>query len=1103
MVRVCLGRSVYTQSIFTYLKQNSKMKKLLMLTFFLVSALLQQAMAQNRTVSGKVTDASTSQPLPGVTVMVKGTSTGTATSADGTYTLNVPQGGNTLQFSFIGYRTTEKAIGNASTVNVALPLNTEQLSEVVVTALGVKREARTITYAAQEVEAKDLNITQGVNVKDALAGKVAGVQINGQAGSKLGSFGKIRIRGAISLTSDSDPLYIVDGVPTNDPNDIDMNNVESVNVLKGPNATSLYGQRAESGVVVITTKKGSGGLAVELTNATTWDKVARLPKQQNLYGKGYSGQDAFATFQFDPSSHRPEWEVFNGKRYIQWDDNYADESWGPKFDGQDYVPWYAWWKDSPYFGQTAKYNAQPNNLKDFYETGLTKKNGIAISGGNDRYNARLSYTNLDQSGITPYTDLAKHFVNTNFQFKATDRLTVTSNIRFTNSTINGDYDDDYGNQTSGSFNSWFGRDVEIGKLKELKDLTTPDGHSASWNWWGPDYYAFGGGFKKPAFWFNPYTFLENYKQTRTNNNFTGALTADYKINDNFEFSATGSRNASENRFEFFMPFFLANSAAPELYNAWSNSFGRQRATDSENNFSSMLKYQNRFGEFDVSAFVGGNIRQDEYSSLSAMMNPGAKSGGLIIPDLYDFSNAAEVPTPNSYVFEKEVRSIYGNASFGYKDMAYLDMSLRRDWSSALPADKNGYSYPAIGGSLIFSELVDFDFLSFGKLRAGWAQVGNDVGALRINPVYPIYPKAFKGETVVMTSPTTLVDPAIKPATNTSMEVGVDMKFLKNRIGMSLTYYDESRKDEIIPISISRASGYNNFLTNAGESRRRGVELALDGAVFRSENGFNWDATLNFAKNNTTIEALPGDLKAIAAPGGSSAFGFISVIHELGNQWGQLRGTGFARDDNGNKILQPNGLYKTVNNQFFGSVLPDFTGGFLNRFSYKGLSLVASIDFQKGGKFFSLTEQWGQYSGLLEETAGTNDKGKNVRDAVADGGGVHVVGVGENGEKIDTYVDAFSYFGQFYGNRLAEPFIHDASFIKLRDVSLSYDVSSLLSKNFFVKGATVGVVGRNLWLMSVSDDNVHRWDPSELSQTFGENGQLPGTRSYGVNVRLTF
>ncbi len=1090
------------------------MKKVLLLCFLLVSALLQQAMAQVRAITGRVTDASTNQPLPGVTVLVKGTTVGAATGADGNYSVNVPEGSNTLVFSFIGYQSIERAIGNATTVNVSLAIDNKQLSEVVVTALGMQREARTVTYATQEVKSEDLNITQGVNVKDALAGKVAGVQINGQAGSKLGQFGKIRIRGAISLTSDSDPLYIVDGVPTPDPNDIDMNNVESVNVLKGPNATSLYGQRAEAGVVVITTKKGSGNLSLEVNSSTVWDKVAYLPKYQNLYGRGYEGEASFGPFEFDPEAHPAEWEIFNGKRHFLWDNNYADESWGPKFDGQEYVPWYAWWpgteeNPNPYFGKTAKYEAQPDNIKNFYQTGVTKKNSFAISGGGEKYNARLAYTNLNQTGITPFTDLQKHFINTNFGFDATKRLHVDANIRYTTSEITGDQDDGYSNQTTGSFNSWFAREVDTRKLKELKDLETFNGHSASWNWWGPDYYSYyGGGFQKPAFWFNPYTFLERYEQVRTNNNLTGSLTATYKLDDHWSLSATGSRNITDYLFEDYFPSFLSNSAAPDMYNPWINSFGRYEFTQSENNYSSVLKYENRFGNFDVNAFVGGNIRRENYERFSAQMNPGAKTGGLFIPDVFIFPNAGIVPTSQTNIWEKQVNSLYGNASFGYKDMLYLDASYRRDWSSSLPSDKNGYGYPGIGASFIFSELInDFGALSFGKLRAGWAQVGNDVAALRINPVYSLGPQPFLGSDLMVYTPTTIVDPNLVPAKNTSFEAGFDVRFIKDRVGLSFTYYDESRKDEIIPVSISSGTGYTSFLTNAGESSRKGIEVALDGHIFQSENGFNWNVTMNYARNRTTVDALPEGLDAINAPGGSDDWEFVTVVHELGNNWGQLRGTGFATDDQGRRILQESGLYETETNKYFGSVLPDFTGGFINRMSFKGLSLVASIDFQKGGKFFSLTEQWGYYSGLLEETAETNDKGNNVRDAVADGGGVHVVGVDANGNAVDTYVEAMDYYMQFNANSIAEPFVHDASYVKLRDISLSYDLSRVLKnnliKNNLIKGASLGVVGRNLWLLSVADDNKHRWDPSELSQTFGENSQLPGTRSFGVNLQLTF
>ncbi|WP_421801318.1 SusC/RagA family TonB-linked outer membrane protein [Flagellimonas sp.] len=1059
--------------------------------------------AQSKTVTGKVTDGN-NLALPGANIIIEGTSTGVQTDFDGNYSIDV-DAGSVLLYSYIGFQQESRVVGSQSVINVSLQEDTQALDEVVVTALGMSRESKTLSYAVQEIKQEKLNITQDANIKTALAGKIAGVQINGQAGSKLGQSGKIRIRGAISLTSDNDALYVVDGIPGVDPNNIDMENIASLNVLKGPNATALYGQRADAGVVVITTKKGEGKMRVEINSSITADQVAYLPKYQNLYGGGYEGEDSWGTFgQELPMSSYPEmWQRFEGMRYIAWDNNYADESWGPKFDGQEYVPWYAFWPDSPYYGQTTKYEAQPNNIKNFYNTGFTFKNTLAVSGGGEKISARLSYTNLSQSGVTPYSKLDKHFISSNLDFNATDKLTIQTVLSYTNSNIDGNYNDGYGNQTSGSFNSWFSRGVDVSKLRELKDLNTPDGISTSWNWWGPDYYAYyGAGFRKPAFWFNPYTFLERYKQTRETNTYIGSITATYQFDEHWKASATASRNQENFSFRYELPNSLAFSAAPELYNAWINSFGVQKSQTVENNFSGLLEYETEFGEFDLNAFIGGNIRKDSFDRFSAQMNPQANSGGLIIPDLYDFANAGEVPTPATFRSRKQVNSVYTRFSLGYKDMLYLDGTYRKDWSSALPSDNNGYGYPSIGTSFLFSELLkDSKVLTFGKLRAGWAQVGSDVDALLINPIYGIGAKPFLGETVLQTVPTTIIDPELSPALNTSFEVGVDLKFLDNRIGLSATYYNETREDEIISISVPRGSGYNAFLTNAGESQRKGIELTLDTDIIRGED-FNWNLVTNFSRNRTTVNALPNGLDATAAPGGNSAFGVVNMIHELGNNWGQLRGTGIQRDENGTPVLNENGLYATNPNQYLGSVLPDFTGGLVNTLSYKNFTLTASVDFQKGGKFFSLSEYWGSYSGLLEETAAINDQGNNVRDAISDGGGVHVTGVDTDGSPMDVYVDAYDYFTQGRANNIAELFIHNASFIKLRDVSLTYRFPGKWVNNIF-ESASISLVGRNLALLSVSKDNKHRWDPSELSQTYGENGQVPGTRSYGLNVKINF
>ncbi|MAU16275.1 MAG: hypothetical protein CMH46_12145 [Muricauda sp.] len=1064
---------------------------------------IQFAQAQSKTVTGKVTDEY-DLPLPGANIIIEGSTIGVQTDFDGNYSIKADVG-STLVFSYIGYQQSRRIVGNQNVINVKLMQDTQTLDEVVVTALGMTRESKTLTYAVQEIKQEQLNITQDANIKAALAGKIAGVQINGQAGSKLGQSGKIRIRGAISLTSDNDALYVVDGIPGIDPNNIDMENIESLNVLKGPNATALYGQRADAGVVVITTKKGSGKMRVEFNSSITTDQVAYLPKYQNLYGGGYDGEDSWSILGEElPIETYPEmWHQYEGMRYIAWDNNYADESWGPKFDGQEYVPWYAWWPDSPYYGQTAKYSAQPNNIKNFYNTGYTFKNTFAVSGGGEKISARLAYTNLSQTGITPYTKLEKHFISSNLSFNATDKLTIETVVNYTNSKIDGNYNDGYGNQTSGSFNSWFSRGVDVDKLRELKDLNTPDGFSTSWNWWGPDYYAYyGAGFRKPAFWFNPYTFLDRYDQNRETNTYIGSITASYKFDDHWKASATASKNQSNYAFNYYLPNSLAFSAAPELYNAWINSFGVLRNQTVENNFSGLLEYENKFGEFDLNAFVGGNIRKDSFDQFSAQMNPNANSGGLIIPDLYDFANAGEVPTPVTFVSNKQVNSIYSRFSLGYKDMLYLDGTYRKDWSSALPSNNNGYGYPSIGTSFLFSELMqNSNILTFGKLRAGWAQVGSDVDALLINPIYAIGAKPFLGDTVLQTVPTTIIDPELSPALNTSFEVGMDLKFLDNRIGFSATYYNETREDEIISVSVPRGSGFNSFLTNAGESQRRGIELTLDTDIIRNQ-AFNWNLVANFSKNKTTINKLPNGLDATAAPGGNSSFGVVSMIHELGNNWGQLRGTGILRDENGTPVLNDSGLFVTDPNQYLGSVLPDFTGGLVNTFSYKGLTLTASIDFQKGGNFFSLSEYWGSYSGLLEETAAINDKGNNVRDPISEGGGVHVTGVDSEGAPMDVYVDAYDYFTQGRANNIAELFIHKASYIKLRDISLTYRLPGDLINNIF-ESASISLVGRNLGLLSVSKDNKHRWDPSELSQTYGENGQVPGTRSYGLNLKLIF
>ncbi|MGD8747752.1 MAG: SusC/RagA family TonB-linked outer membrane protein, partial [Balneolaceae bacterium] len=985
---------------------------------------------------------------------------------------------------------------------------------------GEEVSENTISFSSQKVNADQLNVAQGSNIKEGLAGKVAGVQIVGQAGSKLGAFGDIRIRGAISLTNDlAEPLYIVDGVPVTNPNIIDMNNVSDVNVLKGPNATALYGQRGENGVVLITTKDANAtGVSVELSNALTIDQIAYTPKFQNEYAGGYAGEAELQTFNYDPTVDPDYFKPLDGMKYIF--DSVADESWGPKMDGREYAPWYAWFPDSPYYAQAQKLSPRPNNVKDFYDTGVTNKSSFAINYTSDRSSARVSYTNMIMGGIIPYSDLNKHYLAGQFSYDVTDNFTVKANVNYTLQDVLGNVRaDGYGNQVSGTFNNWFERQINVKRLQELKDLHTPEGYQTSWNWWGPRGGAFGlpygssaanNGFKKPAFWFNAYTFADQHKVTRDRNNLLYNVNLSYKINDQWEVTGSANRSVEDYKWRREVPYSIEYSAAPEVYNPWVNSFGIITHQDVENDYHAKVKYNNNFGDWSVDAFGGSTMRIQHYNYLSAVMDEGNyQSGGLIIPDVYQYSNSAERIVPDEHNWDKQVFSLYAKGTFGYKDMVYLDGSYRQDWSSALPSNNNGYGYPSVGLSFVFSELLQSDIISYGKVRAGWAQVGNDVAAEKILSSYALDSNPYTNPATGNSAPLlytddTIVDPNIKPAINSSFETGFDIRFFDDRVGLNATYYHETRKDEIIGVSLSTSNGAGSYLTNAGTSKRDGIELSLNGVPVRTHD-FRWDATLNFAKNKTIVTSLPQGLDTYEidlGSGNTNAFSFVNITHKRGEEWGQIRGAAIRRADNGDPILNSNGLYVVDQGQFFGSVLPDWTGGMVNTFSYKGLGLTAAVDFQKGGKFFSLTEMWGTYTGILDRTAGLNDKGNPKRDAVADGGGVHVTGQDVNGNAVDMYVNAHTYFDQWYSNRLAEPFIHDASYVKLRELSLTYSLPKRWLGGF-INSAKIGVVGRNLWLIAVSGDNHHRWDPSELAQTWGENAQLPGTRSFGFNVNVTF
>jgi TonB-linked SusC/RagA family outer membrane protein len=1082
-------------------KQPDFMRKNLLLSFLVFFSVVFAITAQERKITGKVTSSEERSGLPGVSIQIKGTSKGVQTDANGAYTVMAPEGA-TLVYSYIGLLTQEVAIGNRSVIDIELANDSRQLNEVVVTALGVKRSEKSLTYASQGIKDENLNTIRQTNLNNAIAGKVAGIQVRSQSAVALGRDASIRIRGAGSL-NDKAPLYILDGNPVGSA-DINLDDVENVNVLKGPAATALYGQRGDAGVILMTTKKGGAnkGIGLEINQSTFVDNVYILPKYQNSYAGGASAD----LIKFAWEAGMPDaWKALDGKYYNEYSD---DSSWGPRLVGQDYIPWYAWYPGTEYSYKTTKLLPNPGNIKDFFQQQIATNTNINFSKSGDNFSTRISATAQNQNGMLYNSKGTKYTVAVNNSLNLSPKVTVGLNLNYVDYTIKGQFDDAYSNNSTGSFNSWFHRHLDFAKLKELKDLRSAEGILASWNHNNPgailnsplDFY--GGNY-----WYNPYTFFERIDNTESRRRLFGDVNLTYALTKDLKISGFARMNNGNGLIESKTPNILQNSATQtglkaaygtgQYYGNFTNNIWKPNET----NFELQANYNKRFNDvISLDAMAGANLRKDVFRVVGA-----STVDGLVVPDYFALSNSVSTVSTNQFRSKKEVRSVYGSANLGYKDFLYLQASIRNDKSSALPLNANSYTYPSVGASIVFSEFLrtKLPALSYGKVRASWAQVGSDLDPYLLALNYSLDGDKFDGN-ALMNTPNALPDANIKPALSSSYEFGIDLKFLKDRYGVSATYYNEDKVDEIINVPIAGASGYTSKLINAGKLNRHGLELSFNATPVKSKN-FTWNSILNWAKNTSTVDALAEGVDAIIARGADnnlaqgafSGTSGASTVHQVGQKWGQIRGGGFTYKD-GVKVVSEDGIYVANPNQYLGSVLPDFTGGFVNTFDYKAFTLNANIEFSKGGKYYSLSDAWGSFSGLLARTAELNDKGNPLRDPVADGGGVHVVGVTIEGKAVDKYVDAQTYFHQFRTNRIAEEHVYDMSFVKVREVSLGYKIPVKAVK--FINRATVSLVARNPWLVYAKNRD---FDPSEISNIYGENGQFPGTRSYGVNVKLGF
>jgi TonB-linked SusC/RagA family outer membrane protein len=1078
------------------------MKKLLFTSLCFLLLCLTQAHAQNRTVTGTVTAKDDGLPIPGVTVIVKGTTSGTQTNAAGKFSLSVPANA-TLVFRFVGYQAVEMP-ASADPMTVVLTSVSNQLGEVVITgAFNTKQTARSASYAAQVVKSDALNTIRQPNVNNALAGKVAGVQVRSQSVGALGRNTQVRLRGATGFGNSPGALYVVDGTILPNSDDVNPDDIDNITVLQGPAASAQFGSAGANGAIVITTKKAGKvkGVGIELNAGVNFDKVYILPNYQNTYAGGAAAD----LMQYHYKAGDPEgWKALDGKYYPDYTD---DSSWGPKMVGQEYIPWYAWAPGTKYSFKTAKLVAQPNNARDFFETGTALNNGIAFTKSADDYNIRISYNNQYVNGIVPYTDLQKNVFNLNANYDLGKHFTVGANVNFVSQKVHGNISDGYANASTGNFNQWMHRDLDMGIMKELKDLTSPDGTLVSWNHQNPTSYTADdpGYFYGGNYWYNMYKIAELNTRDNQRDRFYGNVYLQYKLNKDFSIKATYRKNARSEWQEEFIPAILQKSGSQT---GLKNYYRSYNVYENRENYELLANYNKQISDFHVDVTATSDIYNRNYKD-----NGGNTVDGLSIPDLYNITNSVSAPSVFNSRVNEQYRAVVGKANLGYKNFIFADLTFRNDWFSTLFPQDNSVLSKSFGGSFVFSELTPqfSSWLSFGKIRVSYGETpqalqtaSDNYGAYRNNTLYGVSQFKF-GPNLLMSTPDQSVDPELHGAVFKQTEFGLDLRFLNDRLGLSATYYVSNDSDFPASVTVNPASGFTTILTNFGKMKRRGLELTLSGTPVRINN-FSWDVTINGARQleNKVIEVSKKYGVTRYASTEDHVWGndMPYMVFQEGKEWGQIFGNGIKRNAAGVPIIAANGMYANDPNVYFGSVLPKWTGGIQNSFTlFKSFVVNANIDYQVGGKFVSLSNRWGQYSGLTAATAALNDKGVPVRDPVADGGGVKVSGVDDTGKAVSSYVDAKTYFQGLTNNKTYDPYIYDLTFVKLREVSIGYKIPvAKLGLGKVIQSARFDITGRNLLLIYAKSKD---FDPAEISSQQGESGQLPGTRGIGFNLKVTF
>jgi TonB-linked SusC/RagA family outer membrane protein len=1024
----------------------------LLFSFFATLLTLTQSTAwafqTERTVQGKVL-SETGDGIPGVSILVKGTTVGTLSNENGDFSLVAPPNANTLIFSLIGYERMELPI-STSLMTAQMRVSTSQLDEVVVTALGVTREKRALGYAVQEVKGSNLTQARETNLVNALAAKVAGVNVTGGSNS-IGGSSRIVIRGETSLAGDNQPLFVVDGIPINNSvssssqrQNIDYGNgaaeinpddIETISVLKGPTAAALYGSRAANGVILITTKSGKGrkGIGVSFNSTATFESALRLPDFQNEYGQGRGGQ----------------YNIGDGGR-----------SWGPPLDGRMIaVPVNTEWP--PRDGEMVPWVPFPDNVKEFYEVGRTLSNNISISSGNDKGNFRVSYTNLDQTGIVPNTDQRRNTFAINGGYSLTDKLKVNTSVNYIYTKSDNRPVISYGNESVVYTWIWEGRQVRTDNMRDYWVKGQEGTQPFTYNYQFND---------------NPYYTVYENLNGLLRNRILGQINLAYQFTPELSLLLRTGMDVNNER---------ADRRRTQGSNAFPlGMYSQDRNYFQEQNTDFLLTYEKSLGnEFQFKLSAGGNQMRQRSDELSSRAN------ALSVPGVYNLGNSQVPLVVIQRDYNYRINSLYGFGQFSYRNALFLDITARNDWSSTLPLSNNSYFYPSVSASAVFTDLfenVNWGVVSFAKLRAGWARVGNDTEPYRLRNVYNYGTPWLSSQAVSESG--SIANTNLKPEAIDTYEFGADVRFFNGRLGLDLTYYNTVSRNQILNIPIDQTSGYTSRFLNAGIIRSQGVEAVLTATPLNTESGFKWDVSLNWSTNRARVDELGDGLDTYSLPSR-----YVSVQARVGERMGDMYGRGFLRDSDGN-IIHNQGLPLRTNELIkVGNYNPDWMGGLYNTFTYKGFILGGLLDYRKGGSIYSYMYVRGNEAGqLLESLPGRE-------------GGYVGEGVIQNADGSfrpnDVNVTAERYWGSGYFN--PEQATFDATYLKLRELKFGYSLSNELVKKMPFRDITLSVVGRNLFLWT----KVPHIDPDATGISGGtllpgiEDMSLPASRSIGFNLNF--